>query len=268
MHTLQRNLDLLIDSLMHAQKGVLQPQIISPVTLMETLIKSVSAFPKGTTLPIPMSKDSVHLLVRLYELQVHVKNGILGYVVLLPLVNRGNFNVYRFIPIPVPLDRTKFLYIDTGKSFLWGDQARQYYFMTEEGWKDSCKVLNTMQCVCKQNQPLLSSHLHGNCMVKLLQPRRSVPTICEKRIVEISNLIWTQLAKNEWIYFVPFSESITILCMEKLPVYVIVSGIGTLGINANCNSKHIPSWMQITRVTKVISCLRYIWNTTVVKSYT
>ena len=79
MHTLQRNLDLLIGSVVHAQKGVLRPQIISPVTLMETLIKNVSAFPKDTTLPIPMSKDSAHLLVRLYELQVHIKNGILGY---------------------------------------------------------------------------------------------------------------------------------------------------------------------------------------------
>jgi len=75
MQTLQRNHDLLIDSVVHAQKGVLQPQIISPATLMETIIKSVSAFAKDTASPIPMSKDSAHLLVRLYELQVYTKNG-------------------------------------------------------------------------------------------------------------------------------------------------------------------------------------------------
>jgi len=46
MSTLQRNLDLLIDSVINAQKAVLQPQIISPVTLMEALINSVSAFSK------------------------------------------------------------------------------------------------------------------------------------------------------------------------------------------------------------------------------
>ena len=109
MLTLQRNLDLLIDGVIHAQKRVLQPQIISPVTLMETLIKSVSAFPKDTTLPVPMSKDSAHLLFRLSDLQVYIKNVILGYVIVLPLVNRGNFNIYRLIPIPVPLDRTKIL---------------------------------------------------------------------------------------------------------------------------------------------------------------
>jgi len=70
MQTLQLNLDLLIVSVIQAQKGVLQPPIISPVSLMDNLIKSVSAFPKDTALPIPMSKDSAHLLVRLYELQV------------------------------------------------------------------------------------------------------------------------------------------------------------------------------------------------------
>ena len=57
MQTVQRKLDLLIDSVIHAQKGILQPQIISPVSLMETLISSDSAFPKDTTLPIPMSKE-------------------------------------------------------------------------------------------------------------------------------------------------------------------------------------------------------------------
>ena len=171
MRTVQRNLDLLIDSVIHAQKGVLQPQIASPVTLMEDLIKSVPAFPKDTFLPIPLSKDWAHLFVRFYELQVYINNGILGFVILLPLVNQGNFKIYKLIPIPVPLDQTKFLYVDTGKSFLWIDQARQYYLLTDKGWKDSCKGLNNMQFVCKQIQPLLSSHLQENCMVKLLQPR-------------------------------------------------------------------------------------------------
>jgi hypothetical protein len=131
MNKLQRNLDLLIDSVVNAQKGVLQPQIISPIALMEILIESASAFPEETTLHFPLSKDSAHLIIRLCELQVYIKDGILGYVILLPLVNRSNFDIYRLIPIPVPLDRTKFLYIDTGKSFLWIDQARQYYLLTD-----------------------------------------------------------------------------------------------------------------------------------------
>ena len=59
---------------------------------------------------------------------------------------------------------------------------------------DSCKILNAMQYVCKQNQPILSSHLHENCVVELLQPRKSVPLICDKRMVEMSSSVWTKLA--------------------------------------------------------------------------
>ena len=99
INVLQRNLNLLIDSVMNAQKGVLQPQIISPITLMEALIKSVSAFPKDTTFPFPLSKDSAHFVLRLCDLQLYIKNGILGYVILLPLVNRGNFNIIIIIII-------------------------------------------------------------------------------------------------------------------------------------------------------------------------
>jgi hypothetical protein len=53
--TLQRNVDLLIDSIINAQKGVLQPQVISPATLMDVLIKSIPAIPKDTALPFPVS---------------------------------------------------------------------------------------------------------------------------------------------------------------------------------------------------------------------
>jgi hypothetical protein len=101
MNTAQRNFDLLIDNVINSQKGLLQPQVIYPFTLMEALIKSVSAFPKDTSLPFPLCKDSVHLLLRFCDLQVYIKNGILGYVILVPLVNRGNFITYSLIPIPV-----------------------------------------------------------------------------------------------------------------------------------------------------------------------
>jgi hypothetical protein len=234
MSNLQHKLDLLMNSVVNTQKGILQPQVISPVTLMEALLKSVPAFPKDTTLPFPLSKDSAHLLIRLCDLQVYIKHGILGYVILLPLVNRGNFNIYRLIPIPVPWNRTKFLYICTGKSFLWIDQARQYCFLTDKEGMGVCKMMNTMLYVCKQNQPLLSSHLHENCLVKMLQPRGNVPTVCEKCVVELSNSVWTQLENNEWIYFVPTSESITILCTDQDPIDILVSGIGKLGISEHC----------------------------------
>jgi len=68
MHTSQCDFHLLIHSVVHPQEGVLQPQIIFPVTLMENLIKNVSDFRKQTTLPTPTSKNSVQFFVSLCEL--------------------------------------------------------------------------------------------------------------------------------------------------------------------------------------------------------
>jgi hypothetical protein len=112
MDAVQRNIDLLIYSVIHAQKGMLQPQVISTTTLMMSLMRSARDFPKDTTLPFPLSKDSTHVLFRLRELQVFIKKGILGYVIQLPLVSRGTFDIYRLIPIPIALGRNQFLYTD------------------------------------------------------------------------------------------------------------------------------------------------------------
>jgi len=97
----------------------------------------------------------------------------------------------------------------------------------------SCKLLTPMSYVCQQSEPLLSSHLHENCVVRLLQPRVSVPPICD-RIIELSTSVWTQLANNELIYFVSKSEGITILCKDRPPIDIAVQGVGKLGIHASC----------------------------------
>jgi hypothetical protein len=201
---------------------------------MASLIKSAPAIPKDTTFPFPWSKDSIHLLLRLSEVHVYIQDSILGYVILLPLVNRGTFDIYRLFLIPILLNGKQFLYIDTDKPFLWIDRVRQYYFLTESDWMNSCNLLSSRSYVCKKNETLLSSQPQENCVVLLLQSRGNIPASCDKRVVELSNSVWTQLDSNAWIYFVPRSERITILCRGKPPVGITISGIRRLGLSPEC----------------------------------
>jgi hypothetical protein len=60
--SVQRTLDLLIESIVNAQKGILQPQVVSPNLLVEALIRSSPSFPRDTAAPIPLSIDSAYLL--------------------------------------------------------------------------------------------------------------------------------------------------------------------------------------------------------------
>jgi hypothetical protein len=72
MNVIQGNFDMHINSILNAQRGTVQPQIISPKELMDKLIRNAPAFPEDTTLPFSMSKDSTHLLFRLCSLQVYI----------------------------------------------------------------------------------------------------------------------------------------------------------------------------------------------------
>jgi hypothetical protein len=111
--SVQRNLDLVIESIINAQKGILQPQIVAPRLLMETLRKSISYFPKGTLAPFSLSKDSMSIISKLCDIHVYVNKEILGYVITLPLVNKNIFRALRLIPLPIARDDQKFVYIDT-----------------------------------------------------------------------------------------------------------------------------------------------------------
>jgi hypothetical protein len=106
MQTSQRKLDSLIDSAGNAQKGVLQPQIISPYSEMEALMKCVPALPRDVVFPFPLSKHSAHLVLRVCNLQVYALNEVLAYAVHVPLVNMGQFDIHKLIPILMLLDKS------------------------------------------------------------------------------------------------------------------------------------------------------------------
>jgi hypothetical protein len=231
----QRNLDLVIESILNAQKGILQPQIVSPSLVMETLRKSIQFFPKGTLAPFSLSKDSMSEVNKLCDVHVYLNKGILGYVITLPLVTKNVFKALRLIPLPIAKDNQRFVYIETESAILHVDETRQYYFTTDREELNKCKSAKRVSYICKQTRPLLNSHLRESCVIKLLQPRVTIPKSCDTRIVSIINPVWTKLEdRNEWIYFIPSRDSVTIVCANKEPMEIVISGTGKLTIQAGC----------------------------------
>ncbi|PNF43656.1 hypothetical protein B7P43_G18122 [Cryptotermes secundus] len=98
-----------------------------------------------------------------------------------------------------------------------------------------CKSLEPRKYICKQIQPLLNSHMQETCAIKLLQPRLNIPKVCDTRVVQLTHTIWTQLEnRNEWIYFIPMRDSITILCPNKEPLDVVLTSTEKLTIRPGC----------------------------------
>lgn len=106
------------------------------------------------------------------------------------------------------------------------------------------------------NHSYLHKYIHENCMVKPLQSRESISPSCEKCIVELSDSVWTQLENNEWIYFTPTSKSIAILCNDRNPAEVALTGMGKLRMNTNCRGYNKSVLLQTHSVVTVNSSMQ------------
>jgi hypothetical protein len=244
LNVLQRHLDTLLASLVDAQQGILHPQIISPQMVINALKHDSSYFPPETFPPFPLSKDSAYLLYKVCGVHVYFYDEILSYVLELPLVNKGNYDVLRMIPVPVALGGGRFVYVDTGSDLLFFERARQYYFLSTERELSLCKAISKNSFVCSQEHPLLFSHSVDSCVIKMLQPRSSIPKECDTRLVHLIHTLWTPLQNNSWIYFAPTTDTLTVLCKSGPPMDISIIRIGKLSIRSGCRGYSASAILQ------------------------
>jgi hypothetical protein len=244
---LQRNIDLLLDSVLHAQSGKVQPQLVPPRVLIEALRESQAFFPRDTILPFTLSSTSMSLVYKVCDVKVYIQHGKLSYVVSIPLIDRGEFKAYSLIPIPIPTGNGRLVYIKTDKPILCVDTTRQYHYFSSILELHNCKETTRQRYVCKQVRPLISSQVQEECAVRLLREQGNLPSSCELHYVVLNNTVWTQIGKNEWVYYVPNRDSITILCADRVPVDVPLKGAGKLSIDPACKGYSRAALLQPLR---------------------
>ena len=149
---LQRNVDLLLDSVLHAQSGKVQPQLVPPKLLLTSLRESQASFPRDTILRFELSTDSTDLVNRVCDVQVYIQNGKLDCVVSISLIYKGEFKVYYLAPVPISVSPDKLVYIMTEKSVLCIDRVRQHYYFSSDQELKGCKELNQVQVRVQASQ--------------------------------------------------------------------------------------------------------------------
>jgi hypothetical protein len=70
--------------------------------ILNTLIQ-YAFFPKDTASPFPLSKNSINLVYKPYDISVSINEGILDYMLNQFLINIGIFKTCRMIAMPIPL---------------------------------------------------------------------------------------------------------------------------------------------------------------------
>ena len=90
--------------------------------------------------------------------------------------------------------------------------------------------------------------MQEECAVRLLKMWKSLPESCEVNVVQLTHTVWTQVYDNEWIYYTPGVDSLTVLCADRDPVDVPLKGTGKLMLDPTCKGYSRAALLQPVRV--------------------
>lgn len=235
--------ELIIDALIHAQDGAIQPQIITAMQI-KNIMKDEQSI---TGLDYPVNFPSQELM-RIITPQIYIQNKFLVYILKIPLLIPQQFQLYQIVPFPAPAhlfnkSTTKHLYIESPREFIITDNLHQRFAKMTRYQVERCYQLNEMKFVCKEAFPITSYKPGEDCEATLLHPSTTeTPSSCSQRMIEIRSTLWIKLFGNEWLHVTPKPEIFTILCGEsQSPKSLTLEGRGRLQMQPGCKGYSVHS---------------------------
>jgi hypothetical protein len=82
------------------------------------------------------------VFVKIWFFKILYFDVLSGYVIMLPLVNKGICDTLTIIPLSIALEQGNLIYMNTDKSIFCFDRATQYKFLFDESELEVCKAVN------------------------------------------------------------------------------------------------------------------------------
>ena len=228
--------ELIINALIHAQDGVIQPQIITAGQIKNAM-KDEQPIP-GLDYPVNIPSQDI---MKMITPEIYLQDKFLVYVIKVPLLVPEQFQLYQIIPFPVSghlfnKSSNKYLYIESAKEFIISDALHQRYAKMMRHQVDKCFQLDELNFVCKEEFPIVSYKAGDDCEATLLHPSTTeAPKSCTHRMLEIKDTLWIKLFGNEWLHVSPHKEIFTFICGQgQSPQSVTLEGRGKLKLKPGC----------------------------------
>lgn len=213
--------ELIIDALIHAQDGAIQPQIITAIQI-RNLLKDEQSI-AGLDYPVNLPSQE---LMRIITPQIYLQRKFLVYALKIPLLIPQQFQLYQIVPFPAPANlfnksSTKHLYIESTREFIITDSLHQRFAKMTRYQVEKCYQLNEMKFICKESFPITSYKAGEDCEATLLHPSTTeTPSTCSHRMIEIRDTLWVKLYANEWLH-VTRDPSSQFYVAQVSPLYAI-----------------------------------------------
>jgi hypothetical protein len=116
----------LVDAVLHAQRGILQPQLIPAAQIQQIIKGSQNDFPTDQSFPLSMSSEYSFQLFNIIDFDVLIQDTYFVYVIKLPLSSFLSCDVYRVHAFPNRINGTtaKSTFIQPEKEFVLIDKTK------------------------------------------------------------------------------------------------------------------------------------------------
>ena len=107
----QHTYEILVDAFLHAQEGVIQPQLITIAKIKDMMRKE--SLPYGLDFPSFPSLELSRLIIPI----IFSHNFYLVYILQIPLIQSTSYQLYKLQPFPMEQQENVFMYIAKTKNF-------------------------------------------------------------------------------------------------------------------------------------------------------
>lgn len=234
MITLSFKVEDIVNSVLFTKTNTLHPSIITPKQLYNDILKHVNLMPKYKDFPVDLHLNNIHLLMNLSELISYFLDNNLFFIVKIPLVTLTEFNLFKNIPVPTPLNVNKsntFSMILSEKPFIALSKDKTVYVTLENLQK--CKTIFEDKFMCDETE-IFSVIGYPSCETEIMTKAIThMPNQCNHKFLFGYIDIWHRLSNDKWIFIQSESTKLSIDCNNNL-TELTISGAGVLNIEPEC----------------------------------
>lgn len=181
-----------IEAVNLGKHGILSPLIITPKILFD----EISLYKGEYELPILPDYENVHVLYKIIELEIFSSNGLIVYVIKVPLVNKSTFNLYQIISLPIQHPNSTYIsYIEPQKEFLLLSNTKTLVTLMQG--LAGCTEYSARQYICREVHTTKRTE-QQTCEVMLLNPHlTTIPENCRTRTINAIIETWHYLKYNQ-----------------------------------------------------------------------
>jgi hypothetical protein len=197
----QHSFEILVDAFIHAEQGVIQPQLIT-IEKIKNLLRT-QRLPNGLDYPnLPFSD-----LQKIITPHTYAHKQFLLYVIEIPLFSPVEYHLYKVFPFPsiVKQEESTYSYMNFNKEFMFSDSLRRHYGKMSTNELTACYQPNEFTYACSEEIPMYTYVPDLDCEAMLLHSSTvNVPDSCEYRFFKLSKTFWIPLEmSNQWLFVAP-----------------------------------------------------------------